>query len=58
MTDNDIVTAANNIWKKVMNDKTSEIATFVEFIELLEKSHKGFKHTILLHSNGNYTRCI
>jgi len=32
MTDDDIATAANDIWKEVMNNKTSEIATFIEFI--------------------------
>ena len=58
MIDDNIAIAANDIWKEVMNDKTSEIATFVEFMKLLEKSHKGFKHTMLLDSNGNYTGYI
>ena len=57
MTDNNIATAANDIWKEVMNNKTSEIVTFIEFMDLLEKSNKGFKHTMLQDNNGNHTGC-
>ena len=38
-----------------MNDKTSEIATFIEFMKLIKKSNKGFKYTMLQDSNSNHT---